>query len=102
MGVWIETDLIENSALHTLSHPVWVCGLKLNTIIIILKSNESHPVWVCGLKPESFMTLEEKLKSHPVWVCGLKLNLLINNSKWRFVTPCMGVWIETLRQGRHD
>ena len=34
--------------------------------------------------------------SHPVWVCGLKQN---HNQYIRIevtVTPCMGVWIETL------
>ena len=34
----------------------------------------SHPVWVCGLKP----------------IVGAGLSLI-------GVTPCMGVWIETLQ-----
>ena len=37
------------------------------------------------------------LQSHPAWVCGLKpvLNYCLNSGKT--VTPCVGVWIETLR-----
>ena len=34
------------------------------------------------------------IESHPAWVCGLKLlNLRIR--VFAFVTPCVGVWIET-------
>ena len=34
------------------------------------------------------------MASHPAWVCGLKLNDGIIRRD-RFVTPCVGVWIET-------
>ena len=34
--------------------------------------------------------------SHPVWVCGLKQRDSEIQIQ-RFVTPCMGVWIETER-----
>ena len=34
--------------------------------------------------------------SHPVWVCGLKPSYVIEMLKATGVTPCMGVWIETL------
>ena len=34
------------------------------------------------------------IESHPAWVCGLKLCLFIINRVF-FVTPCVGVWIET-------
>ena len=33
-----------------MSHPVWVCGLKLIVKTTITKQLQSHPVWVCGLK----------------------------------------------------
>ncbi len=35
------------------------------------------------------------IESHPAWVCGLKLSM---GSVWlaSLVTPCVGVWIETL------
>ena len=34
------------------------------------------------------------IESHPAWVCGLKLSNL-SCSAFKFVTPCVGVWIET-------
>ena len=55
-----------------MSHPAWVCGLKLLVLRVdnilqvtpcvgvwietaqeaqILLDSESHPAWVCGLKP---------------------------------------------------
>ena len=36
--------------------------------------------------------------SHPVWVCGLKLVQKYEKVEKWVVTPCMGVWIETLRR----
>ena len=38
-----------------------------------------------------------KIMSHPVWVCGLKHCCCSCASPPRYVTPCMGVWIETLK-----
>ena len=35
------------------------------------------------------------IESHPAWVCGLK-QYSTNLSLSRVVTPCVGVWIETL------
>ena len=35
--------------------------------------------------------------SHPAWVCGLKLEHLLSFNL-HFVTPCVGVWIETHAQ----
>ena len=36
--------------------------------------------------------------SHPAWVCGLKLNRYVLIKQVTDVTPCVGVWIETLYQ----
>ena len=33
--------------------------------------------------------------SHPSWVCGLKLDILLEAIYEGFVTPFVGVWIET-------
>ena len=35
------------------------------------------------------------IESHPAWVCGLKHSV---NFRWLvpWVTPCVGVWIETV------
>ena len=35
------------------------------------------------------------VKSHPSWVCGLKQRIPLDNMKPVFVTPFVGVWIET-------
>ena len=35
------------------------------------------------------------IESHPAWVCGLKLRRL-NLQTFTKVTPCVGVWIETI------
>ena len=77
MGVWIETHNSLN-------------GLSPET---------SHPAWVCGLKHVLEGTLNEIEKSHPAWVCGLKLNVEAVNVT-SVVTPCVGVWIETLNQNK--
>ena len=34
--------------------------------------------------------------SHPAWVCGLKQPLQKDKPGGLLVTPCVGVWIETL------
>ena len=36
------------------------------------------------------------IESHPAWVCGLKLYFQDSRIFARLVTPCVGVWIETL------
>ena len=64
--------LIYNMLLDIESHPAWVCGLKLRGYIYALGGFLSHPAWVCGLKP------------HIRW---MRTHL--------YVTPCVGVWIET-------
>ena len=33
------------------SHPTWVCGLKLIVAHVMGNFTVSHPTWVCGLKP---------------------------------------------------
>ena len=37
-----------------------------------------------------------RIESHPVWVCGLKQIIVGHGTNIYLVTPCMGVWIETL------
>ena len=50
VGVWIETRRREGNQFGTLSHPSWVCGLKLLITEYPVELAESHPSWVCGLK----------------------------------------------------
>ena len=39
------------------------------------------------------------IESHPAWVCGLKHLVLSHSYMFCFVTPCVGVWIETYKDG---
>ena len=36
--------------MSVLSHPSWVCGLKLIIAASHHRCGSSHPSWVCGLK----------------------------------------------------
>ena len=36
--------------------------------------------------------------SHPAWVCGLKRLYVCVASERTGVTPCVGVWIETIKE----
>ena len=69
-------------------------GLNL-LIYNMLLDIESHPAWVCGLKPQSSGIIASILSSHPAWVCGLKQSLCEPMHHPEYVTPCVGVWIET-------
>ena len=55
-----------------MSHPAWVCGLKLNDVRINRISNVTPCVGV--------------------WI---ETTLAFFNSSTNIVTPCVGVWIET-------
>ena len=39
------------------------------------------------------------IESHPAWVCGLKLDSIYLEINITQVTPCVGVWIETIVAG---
>ena len=90
--------LIYNMLLDIESHPAWVCGLKPALPCLYTLFTSSHPAWVCGLKHLLLFTNSDEVASHPAWVCGLKLRYCHDKS-WKFgVTPCVGVWIETLKK----
>ena len=38
------------------------------------------------------------IESHPAWVCGLKLSDKKKIELSQIVTPCVGVWIETIAE----
>ena len=82
------------------SHPSWVCGLKPIILFNNPIRNTSHPSWVCGLKLKHTSNRFATLKSHPSWVCGLKLISIHSKFIGHFVTPFVGVWIETLQASR--
>ena len=74
MGAWIETGNVRsNSRTAIMSHPVWVRGLKPQSVIKALKELQVAPcmgAWIetHAIPPKKHDTIE----SHPVWVRGLK------------------------------
>ena len=123
VGVWIETvnDYISCylGTCHTLrgcvdwnllilvlsqrlilSHPSWVCGLKLGICNSLEEVVTSHPSWVCGLKLGLLVMTLISWMSHPSWVCGLKQGAYVSTPEAHAVTPFVGVWIETKTGGR--
>ena len=117
VGVWIETSEQWQLCIHTWSHPAWVCGLKQP---VPQTSHSNLLVTPCvGVWIETRMARILSLMrwSHPAWVCGLKLiefwtkdcccsHTLRGCVDWNWeacagyimdvVTPCVGVWIETM------
>ena len=73
VGVWIETSSITWASVISMSHPAWVCGLKLHILQSQMPNSQSHPAWVCGLKRKTSRSPILLYGSHPAWVCGLKL-----------------------------
>ena len=59
----------------------------------------SHPIWVCGLKHNLELGRVFRILSHPIWVCGLKPRYPCCGPTSYVVTPYMGVWIETCKDG---
>ena len=95
MGVWIETLELGDYCKKIPSHPVWVCGLKLDVFGRFITLNESHPVWVCGLKLAEIVVTVARVPLHPVWVCGLK-----HEDEWffRFLNLSHPVWVCGLKR----
>ena len=55
-----------------MSHPVWVCGLKRNTIRSSSQAEKVTPCMGVWIETAEVRKAEEEAESHPVWVCGLK------------------------------
>ena len=109
--------LIYNMLLDIESHPAWVCGLKPYKIRAwfllfvtpcvgvwiethqdrLMSGMRSHTLRGCvDWNSNTLIQLQGDTKSHPAWVCGLKRLLGHSNGFSQPVTPCVGVWIETL------
>ena len=78
-----------------MSHPSWVCGLKLFNRRLHMLQLLSHPSWVCGLKHWYAITFAKPI-CHTLRGC-VDWN---TQSYWvqrtEQVTPFVGVWIETI------
>ena len=117
MGVWIETLLPVGITFKMKSHPAWVCGLKLYwpdregilnchtlrgcvdwNILASMSESMSHCHTLRGCVDWNF-----KFRFwHPCYRCHtlrgcVDWNIHLENfSMAVIVTPCVGVWIETL------
>ena len=95
MGVWIETcfNVAETSSLFVTPFVgVWIETLSEKEH---RQKRQSHPSWVCGLKQTNRNSSLISILSHPSWVCGLKPHKQEVHKLLYFVTPFVGVWIET-------
>ena len=117
VGVWIETCLCLIWGILQESHPAWVCGLKQSINYIASAIKESHPAWVCGLK-HLIHGIDDGTGCHTLRGCvdwnthpgytfsfylGHTLRGCVDWNRWvastawgGWVTPCVGVWIETI------
>ena len=69
---------------------------------ILISYCVSHPVWVCGLKLIAFSIKGGREKVTPcmgVWIETWKERFYYHRQP---VTPCMGVWIETSHRQKHN
>ena len=96
VGVWIETLLKRENLSWAGSHTLRGC-VDWNAGILSWKKGtmRSHPAWVCGLKPARRMRAQQRSCVTPcvgVWIETVAKWL---NDDVLNVTPCVGVWIET-------
>ena len=74
VGVWIETPQFGSESVVNLSHPSWVCGLKLMPLLIARLAKVVTPFVGVWIETRNKQLLDEADKA---------------------VTPFVGVWIET-------
>ena len=94
VGVWIETEISKFWAIPPMSHPTWVCGLKLVLGLMEMTRNR-HTLRGCvdwnHINDASFL----RLLVTPyvgVWIETDFYTLIVTHY---LVTPYVGVWIET-------
>ena len=99
MGVWIETIKEENNFVELKVTPCVGVWIETSVTGICLASVLSHPAWVCGLKLGGIVAAGASL-GHTLRGC-VDWNLLNSEQKIvAAVTPCVGVWIETIMHPR--
>ena len=76
---------------------MWECGLKLLRSPRPETVSQSLLMWECGLKLYLRISFKTNMMSLLMWECGLKLDLIVLFGNRQYVTPYVGVWIETLQ-----
>ena len=94
MGVWIETRSTGEGREDLLSHPAWVCGLKLlcQTFQTSACVTPCVGVWIETRGLRELTAASVVTPCVGVWIETRGLRELTAAS---VVTPCVGVWIET-------
>ena len=82
------------------SHPSWVCGLKLCKSGATVAEIQSHPSWVCGLKHCHPPKRSAALRVTPFVGVWIETNDTLGCILVGQVTPFVGVWIETTQSAR--
>ena len=72
VGVWIETETTIEQIPIAMSHPSWVCGLKLLIVENQVRGLSVTPFVGVWIETICIALLKCLLMSHPSWVCGLK------------------------------
>ena len=94
VGAWIETFPWESQQCGSLSHPMWVRGLKLGALGASNIDQVSHPMWVRGLKLRKLCRYTRVWQSHPMWVRGLKLRSRAHRNRCPMSHP---MWVRGLK-----
>ena len=76
MGVWIETITAHYTQIRPTVTPYVGVWIETSDITVKMPNHMSHPTWVCGLKLKNNKYDDDRDRSHPTWVCGLKPELL--------------------------
>ena len=74
---------------------MWECGLKPAEEVVTAPGKESLLMWECGLKLNITHRKTLYALSLLMWECGLKRMHIAQVRLGNYVTPYVGVWIET-------
>ncbi len=78
------------------SHPAWVCGLKLSVAFTITLSPFCHTLRGCVDWNRAWYSPVNEWGSHTLRGCVDWNRRIWIKLKKKVVTPCVGVWIETI------
>ena len=68
MGVWIETLALPKEAKASVSHPVWVCGLK-HLLLLIFEVPLRHTLYGCVDRNKSMFARIGQPLGHTLYGC---------------------------------
>ena len=95
VGAWIETPYKYFRLALIGVAPYVGAWIETPSTLAYCPSSVSHPMWVRGLKLVVVRHCLKQLLSHPMWVRGLKLCAESGQQGKGDVAPYVGAWIET-------